>query len=663
MDDEDKLEGDISRRRASRTLDSKAMFRPPSAVSSKRVASRARAAWFNRSRGAPSVKLAHARPAGQQRVIIKLKPVVHGAVGGGGAGSLMRHALYVEREGAGREGDPVQVFDRDLDRAYGTAFVDRCEGDRHHFRVIISPEQGAAIDDLKRYTRDLVRTVELDLDTRIDWIAAEHHDTGHPHVHLLMRGVRADGRDLVIPRAYVSHGFRERAEGLATELLGPRLEPDRADRAVKQERFTELDRELVACARESEIAMSALPNDGVRAARLVQRLNRLEELGLAEPARPGVWRLDAELEDKLVRLSDQRARERATARLLAQEQRGLEPERTRELEAAHSSQRVTGRLVGFERLGDDARGPQLIGVEGIDGRFWTARVASPEDLRDLAGVERGAILEIERATPGPKASDRTIWEIAQENDLAYSADLHRQARPTDRDHYIEMHERRLEALRREGIVSRERDGTFLLPEDFPSQVMLREGRGGRESARVTLIDPHALERQAQYRGPTWLDRVADGREDISQMRSEGFGAEVGNAWKQRETTLEKLGLGERSRDGFQMEPGWRDSLSALEQQTLQDRIERDTGRIAHVARDGERVHGLYTGRIHLAEQSFALIEHDRTATLAPWRPAMDRALNQFVAGQVKGINFDFKYGRGVEKQITKALGLDIGGRG
>ena len=81
------------------------------------------------------------------------------------------------------------------------------------------------------------------------------------------------------------------------------------------------------------------------------------------------------------------------------------------------------------------------------------------------------------------------------------------------------------------------------------------------------------------------------------------------------------------------------------------------------ARDGERVHGLYTRRIHLAEQSFALIEHDRTATLAPWRPAMDRALNQFVAGHVKGMSFDFKHGRGVEKEITKALGLDIGGRG
>ena len=53
------------------------MFRPPSAASSKRVASRARAAWYNRSRGAADVKLAHERPAGQQRVIMKIHPIVH----------------------------------------------------------------------------------------------------------------------------------------------------------------------------------------------------------------------------------------------------------------------------------------------------------------------------------------------------------------------------------------------------------------------------------------------------------------------------------------------------------------------------------------------------------------------------------------------------------
>jgi type IV secretory pathway VirD2 relaxase len=656
-DNEDRFEGDVGKRRPRASHQGASLFRPPSAVSSKRVAARQRAAWFSRSRGAPKVKLAHERPAGQQKVIIKLRPIVHPA--GGGGGSLMRHALYVERDGAGREGEPVQVFDREHDPADGAAFVERCDGDRHHFRVIISPEYGGQIDDLKSYTRDLVRQVELDLGTRIDWIAAEHHDTGHAHVHLLMRGRREDGRDLVIPRAYVSHGFRERAEGLATEILGPRLEPDRLDRAVKLERFTELDRDLLKHARGGEVALGALPEDGAYASRLVQRLNRLEEWGLAELLRLGAWRLHAELEDQLIRLANRRERERATARLLAQEDRGLQSERTRELEAAHSSQRVTGRLVGFERLGDDARGAHLIGVEGIDGKFWTARVARLEDLRSLAGVERGAIVELERATPQMRASDRTIWDIAQENDLAYSAALHRDMRPGDRDNYIKMHERRLEPLRRDGIVTRDSDGTFHLPDDYLSRVAAREGLGGRESARVTLLDPHSLERQVDYRGPTWLDRMADGIEDKSQLRYEGFGEAARQAWKQRETTLEKLGLGEQRASGFHPAQDWHCALAAMEEKGVRERIERETGRVAHFARDGDRVHGLYTSRIHLAEQSYALIAHDRTASVVPWRPEMDRALNQVVSGRVNGRDFDFKYGQEVEKTLTRSLGLDL----
>jgi type IV secretory pathway VirD2 relaxase len=335
-DTEDLFEGEVGKRRPRASSDSADLFRPPSATTSKRVASRQRAAWFNRSRGAPAVKLTHARPAGQQRVIIKLKPVVHAKAcggGGGGAGSLMRHALYVGRDGAGREGDPVQVFDSELDRADGAAFVERCEGDRHHFRVIISPEYGGEIDDLKAYTRDLVRQVELDLRTRIDWIAAEHHDTGRPHVHLLMRGRHEDGRNLVIPRPYVSHGFRERAEQLATRELGPRLDRDlRAERAVELERPTHLDRDLMRCARGHDVRLSDLPEQPMERAYLTQRLNRLEAWGLADRPSPGTWRLDGDLESKLTRLGDARDRERAAARMLAREGREYDPGRTRELE-------------------------------------------------------------------------------------------------------------------------------------------------------------------------------------------------------------------------------------------------------------------------------------------------------------------------------------------
>jgi len=638
------------------------MFPTPSAAGSKRVSARKRAAWYNRKRGAPNVKPpSPQRPSGSQKVMVKIKPVTH-AGGGRSAASMMRHTLYVERDGAGRDGDKVQVFDRDLDEANGAAFVERCEKDHHHFRVIISPEYGGAIDDLKEYTRELMRRIEVDLGTRIDWVAAEHHDTGHPHVHLLARGVDEQGRDLVMSRDYVSHGFRGRAEELATEILGPRLERDGLDQAVKLERFTDLDRELLQRVRGGEISMGMLGDDGMQASRLVQRLNQLEVWELADQSKPGIWRVDEELQDTLIRLGDVGDRERATARLLAQENRGLEPERTRELEAAHSNQRVTGRLVGWESLGTDAKGPSLIGVEGIDGKFWTARVSRVDDLRALCGVEHGAIVELSRGAPDIKPSDRTIWEIAEANGLTYSAELHREARPADRAAYIEMHERRLEALRREGIVARDSDGTFRLPDNYLDRVLARENMGGRESAEVRLIDPHAIEHQAKYHGPTWLDRLADGLEDKSQLRYAHFGAEARDAWKQRETLLEGLGLGEQRHDGFHTLGDWHERLGQIELKSIRDRIERDSGRVAHLARDGEHVQGIFTSRIHAAQQSWALIEHDRTATLVPWRKEMDRALNQIVSGQVNGRSFDFKYGRSVEKSVNrgKGFGLDIG---
>jgi hypothetical protein len=505
-----------------------------------------------------------------------------------------------------------------------------------------------------------MQSVEQDLNARIDWIAAAHRDTGRAHLHVLMRGRDAAGARLVIPTTFIAHGFRERAETLATQILGPRAEPERLDREVGAERFTELDRALVQRARDGEVGLGALANGNVETSRLVQRLNRLEQWGLAQRDAAGAWRLDMELADKLIRRTERRDRDQAAARLLAQFDPGLRPARARELEQAHSSQRINGRLVGFERLGAFARGPQLIGVEGVDGQFWTARIARLEDLRGLAGVERGAIVELERANPQTRASDRTIWDIAQANALTYSAALHRQRHPEDRDRYIKMHERRLEALRRDAIVSSDGAGAFYLPEDYLARAAARETLGGRESARVTLLDPQSLERQVGYYGPTWLDRLADGADDQAQIRHEGFGRDVLLAWRQRQAALAKLGLGEPRDDGFYLAQGWRDRLLEFETKALIEQIERDSGRVAHFACEGERVEGVYASRIRTAEQSYALIERDRTVTLTPWRAELDRALNQYVAGQIRDRALAFAYGPNAETAINRALGLDLG---
>jgi len=65
-------------------------------------------------------------------------------------------------------------------------------------------------------TRDLMTQMESDMGTRLDWVAASHFDTATPHVHIVIRGVRDDGRKLIIPRRYIAYGLREQAEKLVT---------------------------------------------------------------------------------------------------------------------------------------------------------------------------------------------------------------------------------------------------------------------------------------------------------------------------------------------------------------------------------------------------------------------------------------------------------------
>jgi len=44
--------------------------------------------------------------------------------------------------------------------------------------------------------------MESDLDTPLDWIAVDHHNTGHPHTHIIVRGVTGDGKILNIAGDY-----------------------------------------------------------------------------------------------------------------------------------------------------------------------------------------------------------------------------------------------------------------------------------------------------------------------------------------------------------------------------------------------------------------------------------------------------------------------------
>ena len=179
-------------------------------------ARRGRGAAFARGREVSPRGWSQARP-GARRAVAKARYVPMRA----GSRAAAVHLRYLLRDGVTRDGSPGTLYSATADRADGRTFVDRSEGDPRQFRFIVAAEDGAALSDLRVFTRDLMRQVEHDMATTRDWVAVDHFNTGHPHTHIAIRGVDEAGENLVIAGAYLAHGIRERASDLVTIELGP----------------------------------------------------------------------------------------------------------------------------------------------------------------------------------------------------------------------------------------------------------------------------------------------------------------------------------------------------------------------------------------------------------------------------------------------------------
>src|SRR5262249_60651534 len=109
------------------------------------------------------------------------------------------HLRYLERDGVTPDGEKGHAYSALEDEADSRAFLARGRDDRHQFRFIVAPEDAADLGNLRGFTRDLMRQVEQDLDTGLDWIAVDHHNTRHPHTHTIVRGGTDDANILTIP--------------------------------------------------------------------------------------------------------------------------------------------------------------------------------------------------------------------------------------------------------------------------------------------------------------------------------------------------------------------------------------------------------------------------------------------------------------------------------
>ncbi|MBN9074707.1 MAG: type VI secretion protein [Rhizobiales bacterium 65-79] len=331
---------------------------------------------------------AHSRGA-----VIKARVVRHTAR----TAPLATHLNYLRREGVTRDGEKAHLFGPGGDDADPKAFAERCQDDRHHFRFIVSPDDATDMADLRSFARDLVTQMEKDLDTRLDWVAVDHWNTEHPHVHLIVRGVRKDGQDLVISRDYIKEGMRDRARDLITQELGPRADLDirrSLERQVNAERFTQLDRQLVRDGHATgviDVAVDSKSRPDEYHALKVGRLRKLETLGLAEQVGPGQWMIDAKAEATLRELGERGDIIKRMHRALTE--RGIERGSASYVLAAESLDTpIIGRLVD-RGLDDELKGTAYAVVDCVDGR--THHIKLP-DLDAAGDSAPGSIVELRK---------------------------------------------------------------------------------------------------------------------------------------------------------------------------------------------------------------------------------------------------------------------------
>ncbi|CAK7075209.1 MAG: hypothetical protein KER_03398 [Kerstersia gyiorum] len=551
--------------------------------------------------------------------------------------SLAKYLRYIERDGVGRDGEAGQAYGPQTDATDLDAFKERCADDRHHFRFILSPEDGAELEDLRTYTRHLMGRMEADLGTGLDWVAVNHWNTDNPHTHIVVRGRDDTGKDLII-----ADGFRHRAAELATEWLGPRTELEiqqTLGREVEQERWTSLDRTLQRDAGEDgRVHVERLNEPRLQRQRLllIGRLQRLQRLGLADETQPGIWAVHADAEKTLRALGERGDIIRTMQRAM----RG-EPRELAVFEPGEDGRTVIGR-VAAKGLADELHDRGYLVIDEVDGKAHYVALNYRDELKNYP---TGAVVEV-KGSADVRAADKNIAALAS-NGL-YRADHHltiEQGRATpgrDPQKVVAAHVRRLEAMRRAGIVERAAEGLWKVPDDLAERGRLYDAQrlGG---VAVELKSHLPIERQARVIGATWLDQqLIGGGRGLGDM---GFGGEAKQAMQQRADFLAEQGLAQRRGQRVILARNLLGTLRNRELAQAAKDIAADTGLEHRPVADGQRVAGIYRRSVMLASGRYAMLDDGMGFSLVPWKPVIEQRLGQQIAATVRGGGVSWEIGR------------------
>jgi hypothetical protein len=160
---------------------------------------------------------------------------------------------------------------------------------------------------------------------------------------------------------------------------------------------------------------------------------------------------------------------------------------------------------------------------------------------ELANYPTGAVVEV-RGSAEVRAADKNIAALA--SDGLYRTDHHLaieqgRAKPgRDPQEVVAAHVRRLEALRRAGIVERVAEGLWKVPDDLAERGRQYDAQrlGG---VAVELKSHLPIERQARVIGATWLDQqLIGGGKGLGDL---GFGGDASKPCSSAPTSSKNRG--------------------------------------------------------------------------------------------------------------------------
>ena len=555
--------------------------------------------------------------------------------------STVQHLRYIEREGVDRQGGQGRAYGAITDEADTSAFEERGRGDRHQFRVILSPEDADQLEDLRTYTRHLMGRMEADLGTRLDWVAVDHWNTDNPHTHVVLRGKDDTGKDLIISQEYITRGMRERAMELATEWLGPRTELEiqrMLAREVEQERWTSLDRTLQREAVDGLVKIERFDDPKLRSQRLllVGRLQRLQRMGLATETQPGTWAVHAEAESTLRAMGERGDIIRTMQRAMGGKQRDLAV-----FQPGEDGHAVIGRVAG-KGLADELYDRGYLVVDGVDSK---AHYVALPPRTELEQYPMGAVVEV-KGFADIRTADKTIAALASnglyrtDHHLAIAQGQAKEGR--DPQEVVAAHVRRLEALRRASIVERVAEGLWKVPGDLPERGRHYDAQrlGG---VAVELKSHLPIERQARVIGATWLDQqLIGGGKGLGDL---GFGSEVKDALQKRADFLVEQGLAERRGQRVILARNLLGTLRNRELAQAAKDIAADTGLEHRPVADGQRVVGIYRRSVILSSGRYAMLDDGMGFSLVPWKPVIEQRLGRQITATVRGSRVTWEIGQ------------------